>query len=378
MGLSFSLIGVGLESFAAQVSSSAARVGSLFFLSMGSAAFLMLFAVGPLIDRFGQRPVLIGGAILSGLSVWLLSGAGTMPGACALMFLLGAGSSGINGGVNTLVNHLHPRNPERMLNLGNVFFGAGAVMMPLAGSWLIEGSGLGSLLKLGALVCLIPVLMFAVARFPSDVSVEDFRLSDAGRAVSDPLVVMFCVLAFLYVGLEASMGIWSRPAVAGRWGLKPPLDQLLLAGYWSALVTGRLLAGTLFHRIEGRRMVLRCAIGSTLGLVVFAMADSLGVAAFALWFSGLCFGPIFPSSLGSAGRIFKVYTGTIFSMMIASCVLGGVCISSLVGAVAGAGSLRAGLFVVAGCACMMLFIQLNISRRVKLRLGRIAPAASVE
>ncbi|MBW7996676.1 MAG: MFS transporter [Candidatus Glassbacteria bacterium] len=376
MGLVFSLIGVGLESFAVQIGSSVARVGSLFFLFMGGATFLMLFAVGPLIDRFGQRPVLMAGGLVCALSMWLLVHAESLLSACALMFFLGAGSAGLNGGVNTLINHLHRDNPERMLNVGNLFFGVGAVLMPLTGSWLIGGAGLGALLMFAACGCLLPVVMFAAARFPDDVGVEDFRLADAGKAVSDPLVVLFCVLIFLYVGLEASMGIWSRPVVADAWGLKAPLDQLLLAGYWGSLMTGRLLAGTLFHKIPGRKLVLRCSIGAVIGLTMFAMADSLWVAAFALWFSGLCFAPVFPTSLGSAGRVFRRYTGTIFSMIIACSVLGGVSIAGLVGSFAGAGSMRAGLFVVAGCALAMLLIQVTISRRVELRLGEAAAAAN--
>ncbi len=377
MGLTFALIGVGLDSFAAQTGTSVARIGSFFFLSMGGATFLMLFAVGPIIDRFGQRPILVAGGLVCAASMWLLGFADSLAACCALMFSMGAGAACLNGGVNTLINHLHPSNPERMLNVGNLFFGAGAVTMPLAGSWLLGGAGMGVLLKVATIGCLLPAVMFSLARFPANVSVEDFRLADAGRALKDPLVILFCAIIFLYVGLEASMGVWSRPAVTGRWDLKPPLDQLLLAGYWGALMTGRLLVGTLFHKIPGRKMVLRCSAGSLIGLTVFAFAGNLYLAVFALWFSGLCFAPIFPSTLGSAGRIFTRYTGTIFSMIIAGSVLGGVTISVMVGTLVGAGSIRAGLILVAGCACLMLLIQVNISRRIKDR-SQSGPATAGE
>ncbi len=375
MGLTFALIGVGLETFAGRTGASVAEIGSLFLLSMGGATFLMLFAVGPIIDRFGQRPVLVAGGLVCAASMWLLGFADSLVESCALMFAMGVGAACLNGGVNTLLNHLHRGNPERMLNVGNLFFGAGAVIMPLAGSWLLGGPGMGVLLKFATFACLLPAVMFSVARFPANVNVEDFRLADAGRALNDPLVILFCTLIFFYVGLEASMGVWSRPAVAGRWGLRPPLDQLLLAGYWGALMTGRLLAGTLLHNIPGRTMVLRCSVGSLIGLTVFAFAGNLYLAAFALWFSALCFAPIFPSTLGSAGRVFTSYTGTIFSMVIAASVLGGVSISAAVGTAAAAGSMQAGLIIVAGCAGMMLLIQVNISRRVKARLQSVPASA---
>ncbi len=368
MGLTFSLIGVGLEAFAAQTGASVAQVGSLYFLCMGGGTFLMLFAVGPLIDRFGQRPILVAGGLICAVSMWLLIFTNSLASGCALMFTAGTGAACLNSGSNTLINHIHRKNPERMLNVGNLFFGAGAVTIPLAGSWLLAGPGIAALLKLAAIGCLLPVVLFSLAWFPSDVKVKDFRLADAGRAVNDPLVILFCVLIFLYVGLEASMGVWSRPAVAARWGLRPPLDQLLLAGYWGSLMLGRLLAGTLFHNIPGHKMVLRCAAGCLVSLTVFAFAENLYLAAFALWFSGLCFAPIFPCSLGSAGRVFTSYTGTILSLIIAASALGGIALSSLVGVIAGVGSMKAGLILVAGWASVMLLIQVSISRRIKIRL----------
>jgi fucose permease len=171
------------------------------------------------------------------------------------------------------------------------------------------------------------------------------------------------------------MGIWSRSAVVERWGIRPPLDQWLLAGYWAALMIGRVLAIALFHEIPGRKLVFRCAVGCFAGLTVFAFADTLWLAAFALWFSGLCFGPIFPNALGSAGRVFLRYTGTIFAVIISAGVLGGISITAVVGAVAGAGSLKAGLIFVAACAGIMLLIQLKISRAVERRLNQRAAAA---
>ena len=377
LGLIFSLIGVGLEAFATQTGASVAQIGSLYFLNIGGATFLMLLAVGPLIDRFGQKPILVSGGLICASSLWMLVSAHSLAVGCALMFTTGAGAACLNSGSNTLINHIHPKKPERMLNVGNLFFGVGAVIMPLAGSWLLAGPGISALLKLAAIGCLLPVILFSMAWFPSDVRMKDFRLADAGRAVNDPLVILFCALIFLYVGLEASMGVWSRPAVAGKWGLRPPLDQLLLAGYWGTIMLGRLLAGTLFHNIPGQKMVTRCAVGSLAGLVVFAFAENLYLAAAALWFSGLCFAPVFPSTLGSAGRVFTRYTGTILSLIIAASALGGIALSTLVGVIAGAGSMKAGLILVAGWASLMLLIQISISRRVKDRL-KTSPAMAGE
>ena len=380
MGLVFSMIGVGLEAFASQLSSTATVVGSLFFLCSGGATFIMLFVVGPLIDRFGQRPVLIAGSLLCAGSMLALARAESLPAACAILFVIGAGGAGLNGGVNTLINHLFPQNPVRALNLSNIFFGLGAVSLPFAAGWLINSIGLKALLTISSVVCTFPAVLLAFGGFPAEVRVEMFRLRLAVRALGDPLVALFGAIVFLYVGLEASLGIWSRPAVIELWKVQTPLDQFILAGFWGALVVGRLLAGTLFRHIEGHRLVWQCSLGASLGLALFNLADSVYLAAFAIWFSGLCFAPIFPSTLGSVGQTFKNYTGTIFSLMIALGVLGGVTVSTLVGEIAGSAGLALGFHLILGVCLALSVLQTIVSRRVQQRLhaGQKNDTAAIE
>ena len=365
MGMAFSMIGVGLEEFAGQLSSSATTVGSLFFLCQGGASFLMLFAVGPLIDRLGQRPVLIAGSLLCAVSMAGLTRVESLSEACGILFVMGAGGAGLNGGVNTLVNYLFPQNPGRALNLSNIFFGLGAVSLPFMAGWLLNSLELKGLLWITAGICSVPALLLFFDGFPVGVRVEFFSLRSAVRTLGDTRVALFGSIVFLYVGLEASLGIWSRPALIELWKLKSPLDQFVLSGYWGAIVVGRLLAGTVFQHIEGHRLVWRCSLGAVIGLAVFNLAGSVYVAAFALWFSGLCFAPIFPSTLGCVGRTFTNYTGTIFSLMIALGVLGGVVVSTLVGKIAGTSALAHGFYLVLAVCLAMLALQTIVLRRAQ-------------
>ena len=364
IGLVASLTGVGLNSFAQQLSISPTQVGSYFFFFIGFSTFIMLFATGLLIDRFGQKPVLVAGSLICGAAFLLVSQAQSLAAACFCMFLLGMGCAGLNVGLNTLINHLYPNNRAQALNLANMFFGLGALSLPFMASWLLMSFGLVSLLVLAALFCFLPAILFATGRFPPDTAVEKFRLKDAASALSYPLVPLFALIFFFYVGLEISLGTWSRLAVVNKWQIGNPLDQLILAGYWSSLVLGRLFAGTVFKDIPGHKLVLLCAAGACAGITLFILAPSMYLGAFALWFTGLCFAPIFPSTLGTAGNIFKIYTGTIFSLVIACGVLGGVVLSTSVGQIAGITSLSTAFALILASALLLLAMQFLASRRI--------------
>lgn len=364
IGLLASLTGVGLNSFAEQLSITPTQVGSYFFFCIGSSTFIFLFATGPLIDRFGQKPVLIASSLFCAAAFLLVSQARSLAAACFCMFLLGTGSAGMNGGLNTLINHLYPANRSQALNLANMFFGLGALFLPFMASLLLSSSGLVSILVLSALFSLLSAVLFAFGSFPTDVAVDKFNLKEAASALSCPLVGLFALILFFYVGLEASIGTWSRLAVVSKWQLGNPLDQLILAGYWSSLVLGRLFAGTVFKNIPGHKLVLLCAAGACAGITVFILAPSIYLGSCALWFTGLCFAPIFPSTLGTAGNLYKTYTGTIFSLVIACGVLGGVFLTTGVGLVAGISSLPAAFTLILASALLLLALQFLAARRI--------------
>lgn len=364
IGLVASLTGVGLDSFAEQLSLSPTQVGSYFFFFIGFSVFILLFATGLLIDRFGQKPVLVAGSLICAVAFLLAGQVHSLAAACFCMFLLGAGSAFMNGGLNTLINHLYPVNRGQALNLANMFFALGALFLPFMASWLLASFGLVALLVLASFFSFLPAVLFALGRFPPDTAVEKFRLKDAARAFSYPLVPLFALILFFYVGLEIGLGTWSRLVVVDKWQLGNPFDQLILAGYWTSLFLGRLFAGTVFKDIPGHKLVLLCAGGACTGITVFIFAPSMYLGACALWFSGLCFAPIFPTTLGTAGSIYKTYTGTIFSLIIACGALGGVVLTTSVGQVAGIYSLPVAFTLILASALLLLAVQFLASRRI--------------
>ena len=108
LGVVSSLLGVSLERFAEQISVRVSEVGGTFFFFIGIASFCVLFATGPLIDRYGKKPVLVAGGLLAGVAVLLAGIVASIGQACAVMFMLGCAMGCFNAGLNTLLSDLYP------------------------------------------------------------------------------------------------------------------------------------------------------------------------------------------------------------------------------------------------------------------------------
>jgi fucose permease len=375
-GLAISLIGSSLDFFAARLGADVTEVGGSFFIAIGMAAISVQFTAGPLIDRYGKKLILTAGSTLLGLSMALLLAANNLAQAAGAMFVLGAGAGSLSGAINTLINDdLFPDNPGPPLNLVNISFGAGAVSLPFAVGALVEQLGFPALILLITASCVLPVVLFGIGTYPPPREGARFRLAESGRALSDPLALTIACCFFLYVGLESCLGAWSRPTVKTLWGVDTPYDQWILAGYWGSLALGRTVAGTLLRRIPSQTVVIWSCFGACLGLTGFAFAPGLRTACVSLWLTGFCFAPVFPSSLGATGAIFKRYTGTVFSIVIAAGTLGQTIITPSVGRLARSFSFESGMRVALVLCLVLTLLQLSVAAQIRRRIATVKPDA---
>jgi len=295
------------------------------------AQIIMLFLVGFIIDRFGKKPVITIGCLLIGLSMLLLPFPNSYAAVCVLFVLLGLGGAGANGGGNAMINDLYPENPSRALNLVNTFFGIGAIFLPFIGAALIATLGLKSLMFLAFLLSMIPVVMLGFGKFPAPIVGEKFSFSDAKKVITDPLVKRLAVVLFFYLALEISTGMWCRRFFEDHYQIEAQAALFYLAGYWTLLLIGRIIAGKLLLTVSGPRLLLFAGFGACIGLLILVLSPNSTVAVIGLFIAGLFYAPMFPTTLGTAGDHFKEYIGTIFGLIIAVGVLGMVVLPVIIG-----------------------------------------------
>src|SRR5213592_2549786 len=137
-GITLAILGAlfGLPQMRERIHADLAQQGDIF-LMLYFGVFVSTIIVGPIIDSFGNKIVLIVSAALVVAGLLGFSVALSFYPALGSAFVLGFGGGGLNTASNALVADLYPDNRGTMLNLLGVFYGCGAVLIVSSSKYLL-------------------------------------------------------------------------------------------------------------------------------------------------------------------------------------------------------------------------------------------------
>lgn len=360
------LLGAVLPVVSAELGFGMARAGDLLAL-MNLAMLVFSLLIGPALDRFGFRLPLIAAPLLAAAGLAQVAYASGYNQLLVAAPLLGAGGAILNTATNALTADLYPEPKQKnaALNRLGVFFGFGALGLPLAIGRLIETTGLRPVLLGAAALVLAPSVAAAALRFPDPKQSRALALRQVLTRERTPLVALFAVLLFFQSGAEFVIGGFLPTFLTKEIGATLPAASYLFAGYWAALIVARVVLSRLLLGIPGELLVPICAAGSllvTTGIIAAQTLVPAGVAVIALGFS---ISGIFPTVLGLAGAAFRDASGTIFGLLFTVALTGGMAAPWLAGRLAEAAGLRWGLSVLTVAFTGIVIISLLIARRLR-------------
>lgn len=363
-GIVMAVLGAILPSLFERVGFGEGAAGNLF-LTMSFAMLVMTLFFGPLVDRFGFKALLAVSALLVAGSFLMLSFASSYGLILAAAVVLGFGGGGLNGGTNALTSDIHEgqrRGPA--MNILGIFFGAGALTIPFLIGSLRRLMGLEAILLLAASLSLVPFVLFAAFRFPRAKQARGFPIKAASRIARDPLLWLCAFVLFFQSGNEFTAGGWISTYLQRTFGLAPASAALALAGYWAAIMSGRLFSSRLIGFLGAGKLITWSAAVALCGASLMVAAPSGPVASAGAVVLGLGFAAIYPTTLAIVGERFASFTGTAFSVVIAIGLCGGMLSPWLVGRIAEAASLRQGLLIPVFNCAMILVLLLSILRAI--------------
>ncbi len=355
-GIVMAVLGAMLPSLFSRIDFDKSEAGNLFFL-MNLAMLAMSVFFGPVVDRFGYKAFLMACSLLVAGSFFLFLNASGYRSLVLAALLLGLGGGGLNGGSNALASDIYPDRRSAALNTLGIFFGFGALAMPFLIGLLESTLGLNPLLLLAALLSLIPFMLFLLLRFPGAKHGQGFPLGQAAKVIKHPLVWLCGFLLFFQSGNEFTVGGWVSSYLHEHFRLSQMAASLVLAGYWAAMMAGRLTSTRLVRVMKNETLILASAVLSLLAAVVLVSAASGSMASFGGVLIGLGFAAIFPTTLALVGEAVPGFTGTAFSVIFVIALSGGMTAPLLAGKVAAAHSLRTGLIIpVVNCIMIILLL----------------------
>lgn len=362
LGLITAAIGPALPELAERTGGSLATLGGLFTaLFLGALASMAV--AGPLMDRFGQGPVLLAGALLLAVgtagvavtqSVWLVLGMGVFAG-------LGHGAVDIGG--NVLIARVFAGRSVAALNLLNLFFGVGAIGGPaIAGLTMKQwNTALPGLWAGVALLLAAAPFVALIASGGSAAATEQAEGNGGGGGTlfRSPLLYMLGGLLLLYVGVENGVAGWTTAYLSGTTAMTPAAAALVTSGFWLALTLGRLIAVVVGNRLSPEALLRISLTGGALGgVLLVAGHGTVQLSVAAVLVLGLSFGPIFPTTLAITTARFAHAAGTASSVAIAMASVGGMVLPYLQGVLMENVSPWSGLLVVLGGTIGMLGLHL--------------------
>lgn len=314
-------IGPALNDLADQNHTDLSAIGAIFMLTFLGGLPAQAIA-GWVSDRSGQRPVLIAGVALLGLSAFGVAFSPTLALTLGFSLVWGLGFGTLDIGHNVLIAELYARRVN-VMNLLHVFFGVGAVVSPAAAGLSLElwDSALPALWIGGVLM--LATLPF-VLRLPRERFQRELPSSGGGARFSYrvPLLWMFGAVMMVYVGVEIGVGGWAQPYLERTTELSPSAAALATSGFWLALTASRLLIA-----IIGGRMTSAQVLTLSIGIAAFSgvlLAISTGGAALsitAILLAGFGFGPVYPTIIVILTSLFPQAPGKAASI---GAVMGGI------------------------------------------------------
>ncbi len=355
-GVMTSFLGATLPELSARSGFDLARSGTLFsFLYLPQVP--MVFLAGPLIDRFGKKLVLAAGFLCSAAALVGMAYAPGYAALGALLVMLGLGGCSAMAAANTLIPDLFPKNPSSALNLGNIFFGVGAVFFPWLVALMARRLGLVATLWSMALLVGVVAVVALAQTFPPASMAGGFDWDQAMAAAINPAVIILAAVLFFYSSLEISTAGWIRTFLEKDLAASSESSKIILASFWIMMMVGRLIASQLVKRVRGPQLLLGCSGGAIVGLLLMALAPNVGVATAGIILCGLCYAPVFPTTAGTASTYFTRIFGTVFGMLMTLALLSGTVVPPAIGYVAQHQSVRAGIWMLVGIAFLLLVTQ---------------------
>jgi MFS transporter, FHS family, glucose/mannose:H+ symporter len=345
-----------------------AQQGNLFlFLYIG--IFIATFVAGPAIDRIGNKWILVVSSVFVAAGMLGFVFADSYASSVVPALLLGCGGGGLNTSTNALISDLYHDRRGQMLNVLGIFYGVGALCIPLFAATLAARLSITPQLFACAALAALCAILFLALRFPPAAAAQSFSWRDATQVARYPGVLVLGFLLFCQSGNEASIGGWTS-TYAGEAGFPARTATFILAGYWASLMAGRLVVAQLLKFVSKERLVLASGGGALLGAAILLSNRTAIMLSLGVLLTGLSYSGIFPTVLAIAGDNYRKLVGTVFGLLFSIALVGGMSFPWLVGHVSQAWGVRYGMIVpLAGAAVICILASRILSAKAPMNEG---------
>jgi fucose permease len=352
-----------------------------FALSLALASFLpfsffiaygvMSIPAGMLLERFGEKPVLIGAWLLAFAGSCLFATRATFTIGLTSLFTIGIGMTLLQVAINPLLRVAGGEENFAFYSvMAQLVFGSASFLSPYVYSYLVTRlkgyTGGGNVLVdtlsrvvpanlpwvslywLFTVVTLAMVVVLALVRLPRVELTDEERpgaWATHAQLFRKPIVWLFFVGIFAYVGTEQGVANWISKFLQTYHGMNPETEgAAVVSHFWGLMTAGCLLGLVLLKLFDSRKILIVFSVAAMVSLAV-ALWGSATVSANAFRMVGFCLSVMWSIVFSLALNSLAEHHGT-FSGILCTGIIGGAFVPMLIGQVGNVFGLRAGMHLV--------------------------------
>ena len=269
----------------------------------------------------------------------------------------------LNGETNALVTEIYDGNRRNSrLSLLGVFYGLGALTIPVMLRRLEESFSVEAILGGISVVMAAGIIYCVAVRFPAPKQPQGFPLKEVGRIITNPLLLILSAVLFFQSGVEGVTNNWTT-SFLGAAGQSEATALQALTWMLIGLTAARLVQTWLFSRVSSVSVLVVSLIATAAGFCLLAFTASPVMIYVAMTIIGAGLASTFPVILGILGSRFASLSGTAFSIALVIALCGQTTLNYTTGLISGAGAIASfPWLMVASVAAMLLLFGLYYTR----------------
>ncbi|MGA7768548.1 MAG: MFS transporter [Candidatus Sulfotelmatobacter sp.] len=383
---------------------------SSFQVSLAAAAFLpfsffiaygvMSIPAGFLVERFGEKPVMISAFLAGTIGSLSFAFHPTYQVAIVSLFIMGSGMATLQTAINPL---LRVAGGEEHFAFNSAFaqliFGSASFLSPYMYSYLVlnlekPASNSDPLLKLLArltppalpwaslywIFAVFTVAMILVLYFTTFPRVERSSEESAGswsmyrELFRRPMVWMFFLCVFAYVGSEQGTADWTSKFLSVYHGYDPhTTGATAISWFWGLLTTGCFIGMGLLKLFDSRQVLIATSICAVLCLTA-ALFGPASISMVAFPVIGLFASVMWPILVSLGLNSVSEHHGP-FAGILSTGIMGGAVVPLIIGRIGDRFGLRAGvafLYLTFACVLSVGFWAKPLIANATLNLKKVA------
>jgi len=338
--------------------------GALFsILPFGILAGSLLF--GPVADKYGYRILMSVSCVLMFAGFEGIAYSRSQGILKIFIFLTGLGGGAINGATNALVSDISDKDKGANLSLLGVFFGIGALGMPLLLGIIEKRTSFEVIVSMVGGLALLAGLIYMLTGFPPPKQAQGIPLKRIFEIIKDKFLLLISFFLFFQSSFEGIINNWTTSYLMDQVSVPQNKALFALSSFVAGMAIMRLLTGTIFREVPVKKILLASFSIILASLLLIKAGNSYFPAIAGLLFLGAGLAGGFPIMLGFIGERFAEHSGIAFSFALFVGLAGNILINYLMGIIAQNFGISNLITVAFTESIIMIFLCVIIVKRIK-------------